>query len=94
MFYGKQALRNALRPEIPIGTKILHQKTGGEYTIIGYAFDTRHDDLVALYRPKGDNTITFSQPYRQLIYGRYIIMARNSHTFSKLMKNLTKSKQP
>lgn len=36
MFYGKQALRNALRPEIPVGTKILHQKTGGEYTIIGY----------------------------------------------------------
>lgn len=37
MFYGKQALRKALNPEIPVGTKILHQKSGGEYTIIGYA---------------------------------------------------------
>lgn len=27
MFYGKQALRNALRPEIPVGTKILHRKS-------------------------------------------------------------------
>ena len=36
MFYGKQALRNTLRPEIPVGTKILHRKSGGEYTIIGY----------------------------------------------------------
>ena len=76
MFYGKQALRNALWPEIPVGTKILHQKTGGEYTIIGYAFDTRHDDLVALYRPKGDNTITFSRPYHQLIDGRFIIYGK------------------
>ena len=79
----KAELRKLLNNKIPIGTKMLHIKSQGQYQITGYAFNTETEEVDVCYSPVDDATLTFSRPYHQCIDGRFVFEDSNHSRSTK-----------